>query len=184
MPKRVLTDINLLPQSSFESTNVGRALNWMLLTGRVILVLTMLVVIAGFLSRFYFDVKLNDLNGNIKQKQAMIRSYAAVEAEMRDILSREEIISRFIADNLGSEKIVQEIINTLPLDVSLENFSVSNKAMSIKGFALSETGFAGFLANLSKSSLITDSRLGKTEFDQKTGVITFTVSALVSIKER
>lgn len=184
MPTRVLTDINLLPQTSFESTNVGKALNWMLVTGRVILVLTMLVVIAGFLSRFYFDVKLNDLNEEVKQKQAVVKSYAAIEKEMRDVLSREEMVAKFVANNLGSEAVFREIVNTLPLDVSLDSLSIADKTVSVKGIALSETGFAGFLANLGKSSVIIDSRLGKTEFDQKTGVITFGVSANVNIKEK
>ena len=46
-------EINLLPQKGFEATTAGRILAWILSTFRIIVIITELLVMVAFLSRFW-----------------------------------------------------------------------------------------------------------------------------------
>lgn len=178
-----LSDINLLPQDTFETSNVGRALRWIQITGRVILVFTMLVVIIAFGSRFWFDKELNDLTDKINGKQAVIKSFSEVETKMRDILFREGKTNDFLNDDLDIGDVFSSLVNASPADVSFSSIGVSKKGISMIGKAKSETGFAGFLSNLAKEPRVGSISLGSTKFSQKEGVIEFAVSATINGKE-
>src|SRR3989344_7346869 len=100
MPAAKLAKINLLPKDSFDFSTLGKFLRWSLTTGRVLVVLTEFVVILAFGSRFYFDKRLNDLVEEIVQKQAVVDSYAEIEKTTRDILTKQEVVNSYLANNL------------------------------------------------------------------------------------
>ena len=64
MPKK---DINLLPREEFEQKTVGRFLIWALTVGRWIVIVTELIVITAFLSRFKLDRDLANLYEKIRE---------------------------------------------------------------------------------------------------------------------
>src|SRR3990167_1085348 len=80
--------INLLPQEEFESSTFGRVLKWLLSSFRIMVIITELVVMTAFLSRFWLDAKTTDLNDSIKQKQAVIESQNNFEKEFRKTQNR------------------------------------------------------------------------------------------------
>ena len=59
--------INLLPQEEFAASTLGRILAWILSTFRILVIMTELIVILAFLSRFWLDARTTDLNEEIKQ---------------------------------------------------------------------------------------------------------------------
>ena len=83
MAARKKRQINLLPQEEFAASTLGRVLNWLLTTFRYIVIVTEIVVMTAFLSRFWLDAKSTDLNELIKQKQAVIAASADFEKEFR-----------------------------------------------------------------------------------------------------
>lgn len=178
-----LSDINLLPQDSFEASNIGRALHWVQMTGRVILVFTMLAVIIAYGSRFWFDKELNDLTDRINGKQTVIGSFSEIEAKMRDILLREGLVNDVLASDNGVGDIFRKLINACPADVSFTTIGMSEKGLSMTGSAKTETGFSGFLANMAKEPGFGKVTLGGTTFSQKEGEIMFSVSAVINRTE-
>ncbi len=75
--------IELLPQENWEKGTFGRLLKWALTVGRYIVIITELIVILAFLSRFKFDRDLTDLNEKVKQQQAIVQSSAQFEQKFR-----------------------------------------------------------------------------------------------------
>lgn len=77
--KKKTKAINLLPQEAFAKTTLGRTLTWLLSTFRIIVISVEMVVVVAFLSRFWLDARITDLNDELKQKQAVITSLATFE---------------------------------------------------------------------------------------------------------
>ena len=88
MPKKKTSVINLLPQEEFRKSPVGRILHWATTTFRTIVIITELIVIVAFLSRFSLDAKNADLNDIVRQNQSIIESYKDFEIEFRQIQQR------------------------------------------------------------------------------------------------
>jgi Tfp pilus assembly protein PilN len=176
MSARKVSGINLLPKDSFEESHLGRFLRWSLITGRAIVVLTEFVVILAFGSRFWFDKKLNDLGEVVGQKQMVVKSFAEIELQMRDVLARETPVVNFLEKNLGIESVFSDLVKSTPADVIFETMSLSASGINLKGKAQSESGFAGLLANLNKLERVESISVGETKFSQREGMVEFQIT--------
>lgn len=180
MPALKFGKINLLPRDSFEFSALGKILKWALTSGRVLVILTEFVVILAFGSRFYFDKKLNDLIEGIGQKQAVVESYADIENKIRDLLSRQVIVDKYLKENLGISGIINQIKRLTPVDVSFTEISVDNKGFLLSGTAGSEGGLANLLAGINTIKNVTGVNVGEIDFDQRQGFINFKISVVVN----
>lgn len=86
--KPIAIDINLVPKDPFFTTPLGRGMQWALSAGRYIVMLTELVVVVSFASRFYLDRQITDLNGAIFIAQSTVEAYGEFEQEFRDVQLR------------------------------------------------------------------------------------------------
>jgi Tfp pilus assembly protein PilN len=177
MSARKLSGINLLPKDSFEESGLGQFLRWSLVTGRAIVVLTEFVVILAFGSRFWFDKTLNDLVEVVDQKQMVVKSFAEIESQMREVLAKETPVVGYLESNLGIESVFNDLIKATPTDVTFEQMSFSAGNINLKGKAQSESGFAGLLANLNNLEKIESLSIGETKFSQREGLVEFQISA-------
>jgi len=84
----VAIDINLVPTDPFFQTPIGRTLQWALSVGRYIVMFTELVVVLSFVTRFYLDRQVTDLNQAIFRNQSVVESYGSFEQEFRDIQTK------------------------------------------------------------------------------------------------
>ena len=66
MPAKTV-DVNLLEKDDFSESPIGRIVTWAITYGRYIMILTEIVVLLAFISRFSLDRKLTDLNEAIGQ---------------------------------------------------------------------------------------------------------------------
>jgi len=182
MPAREkLSKINLLPKDSFESSNLGRFLQWSLKTGRMLVVLTEFVVVLAFGSRFWFDKRLNDLTEEIDAKHAVVRSFVEIETRMRDVLSREERITEYLDNNLSAPTWLLTLINATPKNLSFKTMSFDdNNKINLSGVAVSEVSFAGLLANLSKQPQISKVLIKQTHFDDSKGKLEFELAVQIN----
>lgn len=180
MPAAKFGKINLLPRDSFELSVLGKILKWALTSGRVLVVLTEFVVILAFGSRFYFDKKLNDLIEVIGQKQAVVESYVEIEGKIRDLLSRQAIVDKYLKTGLRIGSIINQIKGTTPQDVSFTEVSVDDKGFSMTGTAGSEGGLANLLIGVNSIKDVTSVNVGSIDFDQREGLINFKVSVVIN----
>lgn len=144
-------DIELLPKEEWEKAPFGKLLKWTLTVGRWIVIITELVVILAFLSRFKLDRDLTNLYEDIKQKQAVIESLSDFEDEFHFLQKRLATINGLEKKQLAAAKVVEELSLLIPLDVALSDLAITDKEVSLTATALSEYGLASFLNNLKSS---------------------------------
>ena len=172
--------INLLPKDSFELSGLGKILKWALTSGRILVVLTEFVVILAFGSRFYFDKKLNDLIEVIGQKQAVVESYVDIENKIRDLLSRQAVVDKYLKESLGIGDVINQIKRVTPVDVSFTEISVDGAGFSLTGMAGSEGGLASLLIGVNNILSVTGISVGSIDYDQRQGAINFKISVVVN----
>ena len=152
--------INLLPQNEFEASTLGRILRWALSTFRYIVIVTEMVVMGAFLSRFWLDAQNSDLNENIRQKVGIISGYQDIEKEFNLAQKRLKIFSE-ISKQPPKSEVAKTISSLLPADVSLTSMSLGADSSQINAVSGSEQGIAQFITNLEAQK-----QFGKVELSQ------------------
>lgn len=143
------TSIELLPQEEWQKGSFGKLLKWVLTVGRHIVIITELIVILAFLSRFKLDKDLTDLGETIKQKQGVIDSSAEFEKKFRLVQFQLETIEKLQKSKL--ELTLSDVASLLPPDVKLSELNIKGNQAYFTATSLSEVGLATFLNNLQKS---------------------------------
>lgn len=144
--------IEFLPHEDWERGTLGKLLKWALTIGRHIVIITELIVILAFLSRFKLDRDLTDLGEKIHQKQAIIESSASFEKDFRLLQKRLAKIEELKNNQLEADLILTELAALTPVDIYLSDFDINQDKMSLTATALSEAGLETFLKNLKNSS--------------------------------
>lgn len=175
--KDKLSSINLVPKDEFEKSIFGQALKWALTAGRSIVVLTEFVVILAFLSRFYLDRRLNDLNEIIIQKAAVVDSFKEVEDQMRLLQDQLSILTQANSNNINAASSLSQISSFTPFDTIYSSIELKQDNIKLVGLSGSESGLASLIAALKNSPDFTDISLGDIEFSQRKGGTLFTISA-------
>lgn len=143
--------INLLPQEEFEASILGRVLRWTMGTFRIIVIVTEMIVMGAFLSRFWLDAQNSDLNDAVKVKNAQISAQADFETEFRGLQSKLGIIKTLSQSALTSSRI-NKIVSKIPGDIILSSMSLDDATTQVKGSSGSELGIAQFITNLKSES--------------------------------
>jgi Tfp pilus assembly protein PilN len=139
--------INLLPQEEFDASLLGRTLKWAMGSFRIIVILTEMVVMAAFLSRFWLDAQNSSLNDSIKIASAQISTQSKFEKEFRGVQKKLNIYKQIMTDSTQSGKI-DSISSKIPGDLILSSISIQGNLTQIKGTSGSEMGVAQFITNL------------------------------------
>lgn len=163
--------INLIPQKNFEQTTTGRVLAWILSTFRVIVIVTEIIVMVAFLSRFWLDAKNSDLNDEINDKKAVLVASSNFEKEFKDTQARLSIFSKITSSEKAPGMSLTTVTSYLPDDVYLTNFVYSKDKINLEGSSPSETSIQQFLTNIAASGKFKEVNLDKLESDTKDDVL-------------
>lgn len=175
MPAKKEKGINLLPQNEFEASITGRVLRWALSTFRFIVIITELVVMGAFLSRFWLDAQNSDLNETIKQKVGIISSYQDIENKFNLAQKKLAIVSGIAKQTSRTEEI-KIISSYLPPDVSLISISSDSVSSQIEGISGSEQSIAQLIANLETQKQFGQIELSRLDTDKENqSYIIFTI---------
>lgn len=131
--------VNLLPKSEFESSLWGRVLRWALTTGRRIVILTEIIVIAAFLSRFKLDSDLQIISESIAQKKAILESSSAFEKQFLSAQAKIATADLAIKNQLAYVEILDEFRGTIPEGVNIGTIMLSPQGISTTLTTNSET---------------------------------------------
>jgi len=178
MPARKFIKVNLLPKDAFETSFLGKFLKWSLTAGRVMVVLTEFVVILAFISRFWFDKKLNDLREANDIKQTTIQSYIETEERMRRVLVRQRAVENFLDEKLEISKGLDKLRLLLPSGTVLNKVSFLPGGVGIVGTAGSEQALTQTINAMKSYQDVKSVEIKKIEFDQKKGGVTFEIVSL------
>jgi hypothetical protein len=136
--------INLLPLGEFDVSFWGKALKWALSTGRYIVIITEIVVIGAFLSRFKLDKDISDLSEHITGQKAHLDALANTEKKFLGLQTRLATASAILA----TEKPYAALINDFLLANPNEN--VSFTTINLVSDTLTLTGSTPSQENLVK----------------------------------
>ncbi|MBT4124334.1 MAG: hypothetical protein HN981_04610 [Candidatus Pacebacteria bacterium] len=145
--KTATININLVPKDPFFETLLGRGLKWALSAGRYIVMFTELIVVLSFVTRFYLDRQVTDLNRDIFQKEAVIGSYGDFEQEVRDVQERLDQYQQIeqegnIVDTFPS------LAEVIPSGVELEELVIYPEKVALKGAVSSQKSLNVLINNL------------------------------------
>lgn len=175
--------INLLPQEEFAASATGRILHWLLSTFRYLVITTEMVVIAAFISRFYFDSKNADLNDEIKQKEEYITAYSSFEEEYRQLQDKLAVIKTLDSVNPMS-KYVEGIVSKLPRDMRLVKITTQDDGgLIITGESLSEQSIQQLVVNLATDETFSEVALQQVDAKSNTAFLNFSVRVNLTKKE-
>lgn len=141
-------EINLLPKSGFSSTTSGRVLSWLLSTFRVIVIVTEILVMVAFLSRFWLDAQNSDLNDQMRQKKNLLETYTNFEKDLADTQKRIEIYSLYTQNSGDYTDVLGYLTSSLPPDVILTQLNLSRSAVQIEGVSPNERSIQQFISNI------------------------------------
>lgn len=171
--------INLLIREGFEYSTTGKLLHWLLTAGRTIVILTELVVIIAFLSRFWLDRSLTDISAQNNSRRLQIESSQVFEEDFRSAQERIGLIKKITAANNGSAAIIKLVSSLLPGDVITTDIIVTEAdQLVIRGVSATETGVAGLMSSLGTSKRFKNVSLTDVNLDtQGNQVIKFAIKA-------
>lgn len=172
--------INLIPESSFESKTLGKVLKWMLTTFRIMVIVTELVVMSAFLSRFWLDAKNSDLNETIAINKSQILAYSEVEKDFRSLQNR-VLIAKELYNQPKINNLLLDITKLTPSDVILNSIIIGGEELQIKALSYSEQSVAQFVVNLEKYQGVENVELSQISSNIELGLSTlFTINARVN----
>ncbi|MEK9200956.1 MAG: PilN domain-containing protein [Patescibacteria group bacterium] len=150
MPARV-KEINLLQPSEFEESFGGKLLKWAVSTGRYIIILTELVVIVAFFSRFKLDRDVSLLTDEIQGQVNILEANEQLEQDFRSSQSRVVTVGKLLGDQMQTKVILDNLISDNGGRTTLSSLSIVPSLVTLTGQAGDETKLGGFLANLAKN---------------------------------
>ncbi len=146
-------EISLLPDQENVNSFSARFIRWISTAGRFVLVLTELVVISAFLSRFWLDRQNSDLSETIRQQKAILNSTGDFEQDYRLLVSRlNNIRDNYATRPVFSDKILS-VVKSTPATITFANFSLSPSESgqinaNLNVIAYQEDSLVDFITNL------------------------------------
>lgn len=159
--------INLLPQEEFAVSTPGRILSWLLSSFRIIVIVTEMVVMIAFLSRFWLDAKSADLNDSIKQRQSIIAASADFEQEFKKTQKEILIFSELTMEDHLTTDYLDNVSSFLPPEVALISFSLIGNEIRLEGVSPSERSIAQFVANLESTDVFKEVSITQVSTDKE-----------------
>jgi hypothetical protein len=148
-------ELSLLPDSENPNSFSARAIKWLSTVGRWIIVLTELIVVTAFISRFWLDRKNSDLSEVIRQQQAIIESTQTFEKEFNSFQQRLKFIKDFYATSPSYDDKMSVLVKSTPPDLIYKNLALkpdindSNKVNANASLiAFKEDSIVNFITNL------------------------------------
>ena len=152
--KRKAPTINLLPTDEGDATMLGRVIRWILGTFRVLVILVELLVIVGFLSRFYLDSKNSDLSDEISQKRALIESYLPFENDFKNAQKKLSVFGNYAYSQDPMTDYLDQVTKNLTTDLQLTQVLKTGNDITVVVIGKSEQSIANYASKLKQESLL------------------------------
>ncbi len=168
--------VNLLPPSDFELSFWGRFLKWAVTTGRYIIILTELVVILAFLSRFKLDEDLKNLNDQINTQVGFLDNQQGSENDFLALQKKLNLASQMLSDRQNAGESLDYIENNMPPEIIPLSRGVGKNHVSLNAATLDEKAMGKLLLLVSQDPQWKSVDLTQIVGDQTFG-IRFTLDA-------
>ncbi len=180
-------NIDLLHPQGDQPKLTTQLIQWLLTTGKYIVIVVEIVVIAAFASRFKLDTDLTDLQDKIKQQAPYIESLKEQETFLRLTQFELSTISKNKADTPLWNELLVKITKSTPVTTRLTaiNFDRTLKypqtAMVITGQASSNIELSAFLKAIQNDSSFSNINLANLSYDRQN--IIFSITGTINAPE-
>jgi len=174
-----LKSINLVPIDKFSKTIVGRVINWLLSTFRVIVIMVEFVVMGAFLSRFWLDAKNSDVTDELRDRQFVVEASKDLEDEMNLFSAKVYRLKTLSQVNTPVVNFIVTLPTLTPPEITLINFEVYAKSASISGQAVNENFVNQFLTNLKSYSSVQSANTTVMTTNNDTGFLNFQIETML-----
>ncbi len=164
--------INLLPKTEFEASFWGKFLKWSLTAGRYIIILTEMVVILAFLSRFKLDKDFQDLNDSISGKKNILEATYQIELDFRGVQNRLAEVKKLLALTPSATALLDALSTEVPAGIAFQSvtMTLTDRSVAIEASADSEQAFGQYVNSLTNHKIWTESSIGNIAADAQNGV--------------
>lgn len=162
-------ELSLLPDENNPNSFGARFIKWLTTVGRWVIVLTELIVISAFVSRFWLDRKNSDLSEAIRQKQAILESTQSFEKDFLSFQKRLAFIKTFYGQNHHYSDNINSLVSSTPNDLTYQNISLNTGSGTEKTtatatvFAYTEDSIVKFISNLMSNTDIESVKINQIE---------------------
>ena len=168
-----LEALNFVEQK--ENNFIQDIFDWTITSGRKVIIFTEIIVLAVFLSRFYFDRKLHDVKLNIEDKQAIIESSYDIEIEHRRIQTKLEFLKSVLDAQIDWRNWLDNFTKKIPATLVLNQVILNKQTATISAIAKTPDSFAIFISILLQDEDINSVILTQSSFDKETKEYEFTM---------
>lgn len=145
-------EINLLPEEKLVGeAALGKWLAFLLTSGRIIAILTLLVVVAAFAVRFFFDQELFKIKKELVQKQQILASLSDLESQIIFTQSQIKGIGTILAQTGQVDPIISNLVSIVPDGLTFQTLTVAPGKVTLIAKATDAVAFNGFIDKLSNS---------------------------------
>ncbi len=167
-------DLNLLPEDDLLGRPGGKFLLWALSWGKKIVIVTELLVVMAFLSRFWLDTTIANNSDSIDQKKAIILASSDFEKQFNQVKDRMGKVAA--EEKVPSVALIKKKTEALiPGGVVVERLAVAGKAVSLTGSGDDQT-LSKMVVNFKDSSNFSGVAVTKVTKDAGSG-ISFSLTA-------
>ncbi len=145
--------INLLPVRAVQKKE--RLVNQL----AILILGVVATVVVCFLTWFSFSGRIDEVNADIKTKQAEIKSLQAdlkelsgFEASQKDLRGKLDVLEKLKSNRSGPVRLLDELSKAIPKKVWIISFTENNGAISIVGGGMTEESIAAFMLDLETSA--------------------------------
>jgi len=160
-------EISLLPDSENSNALVNKLLRWVTTVGRAIIIVTELVVVSAFISRFWLDRKNSDLSEVIRQQKAILESTQSFEKEYLLLQTRLKSLDQDQQKVTDLDQKILSLSSSIPLGIVLQSISLDSSkdvpSVNLSAIAYEENSIVDFITNLSLNKDLTNIDIKKIE---------------------
>jgi len=175
-------ELSLLPEAENPNSFISRLFYWLTTVGRWVIVLTELIVVSAFISRFWLDRKNSDLSEVLRQQQTILESTQDFEKEFTVFQQKLKTIKDFYANQPDYTQKITSLINGTPSDIVYNNLSIKKDRVSniisadASLTAFREESIVSFISNLMVNPAIQNVDINQIEKKDKENSYSISIS--------
>jgi len=161
---------SLLPEEENADTITAKILRYLTTVGRVIIILTELIVISAFISRFWLDRRNSDLSEIVRQQKAILATTVEFEKEYSLLQQRLKVVKKLLSENPDFFGPINALVKSTPPEIVYDNLNLKDTTdqsappiATLNLYSYREDSLVEFISNLMVNPTIKSVSVNKIE---------------------
>lgn len=172
--------INLLGDKNKKTSDI--LLAWAIYVGRLLVILTQVIALSVFLSRFSIDRQLIDLKDTIKKQQAIVEYFKQGEETYRENHLKLAVTRFNTASSSAVVDFFDELLNNSDRQITYTGINVTPSSLTVTAQASSVETLTNFTQKLKDNPKVASIIIEKVESKPKSALVGITIIATLKQK--